>query len=600
MRCTDGAAVKVILATLRSLLPLLPGRAVRFLSLSVLANSFTALLDLVAIALLAVSLNAVISGSDLALPLIGTVTAGAYPWILGVICGLIILKSLLNVVIQWWTTRKFATYEMEIGDRLFDTYIRAPWVDRLKRTTAELVRLADVGIANTISGFLLPVSTLPPLVVTFVSLLAVLFVAQPLTAIMAVAYLGLIALLLYFWIARKAIQAGRVNRDYSLRTATLMTEMVGSLKEITLRDKARAVGDVVHANRIHSTRARANLQFLGVVPRFVIDAALIGGFLLVGGVTVVTSGPEEALAAVALFGVAGFRIVPALTGFQSIFAQALAAAPHAQAVVADIEMAQTYIAKTETIGRSPLPPAPRRLELSDVSFTYPGSETPALHDIELVVPMGSSLALVGASGSGKSTLVDVILGLLTPERGDIKIDDTPLVDVLADWRSRVGYVPQEVTLFDGSVAQNVALTWDDDLDEQRVRQALRRAQLLDTIEARAGGIEGRIGERGISLSGGQRQRLGLARALYTEPLVLVLDEATSALDTKTESDVSAALAELQGEVTLVSVAHRLSTIRHSDQVCFMRDGGIVASGSFDHLVETVPDFAAQAALAGLS
>tara|TARA_R100000365_G_C2748490_1_gene80170 strand:- start:8062 stop:9783 length:1722 start_codon:yes stop_codon:yes gene_type:complete len=573
---------------------------VRFLSLSVLANSFTALLDLVAIALLAVSLNAVISGSDLALPLIGTVTAGAYPWILGVICGLIILKSLLNVVIQWWTTRKFATYEMEIGDRLFDTYIRAPWVDRLKRTTAELVRLADVGIANTISGFLLPVSTLPPLVVTFVSLLAVLFVAQPLTAIMAVAYLGLIALLLYFWIARKAIQAGRVNRDYSLRTATLMTEMVGSLKEITLRDKARAVGDVVHANRIHSTRARANLQFLGVVPRFVIDAALIGGFLLVGGVTVVTSGPEEALAAVALFGVAGFRIVPALTGFQSIFAQALAAAPHAQAVVADIEMAQTYIAKTETIGRSPLPPAPRRLELSDVSFTYPGSETPALHDIELVVPMGSSLALVGASGSGKSTLVDVILGLLTPERGDIKIDDTPLVDVLADWRSRVGYVPQEVTLFDGSVAQNVALTWDDDLDEQRVRQALRRAQLLDTIEARAGGIEGRIGERGISLSGGQRQRLGLARALYTEPLVLVLDEATSALDTKTESDVSAALAELQGEVTLVSVAHRLSTIRHSDQVCFMRDGGIVASGSFDHLVETVPDFAAQAALAGLS
>lgn len=179
------------------------------------------------------------------------------------------------------------------------------------------------------------------------------------------------------------------------------------------------------------------------------------------------------------------------------------------------------------------------------------------------------------------------------------LDDVPLNEVLADWRSRVGYVPQDVAIFDGSIAQNVALTWSDDFDEQRVREALGKAQLLGTVEARAGGIHGRVGERGLALSGGQRQRLGIARALYVDPLVLVLDEATSALDTATEAAVASAISELHGEITVISVAHRLSTIRHSDQVCFMKDGSIVSRGSFDEVIAGNTDFAQQAMLAGL-
>jgi ABC-type bacteriocin/lantibiotic exporter with double-glycine peptidase domain len=160
-------------------------------------------------------------------------------------------------------------------------------------------------------------------------------------------------------------------------------------------------------------------------------------------------------------------------------------------------------------------------------------------------------------------------------------------------------VPQEVAIFDGTVAQNVALTWGSDIDEDRVRTALQRAQLLETIESRKDGINGRVGERGLALSGGQRQRLGIARALYMDPLVLVLDEATSALDTATEAAVAQAISELHGEITVISVAHRLSTIRNNDQVCFMKEGTILTQGTFDEVVRANPDFAQQAALAGL-
>ncbi|MET0843362.1 MAG: ATP-binding cassette domain-containing protein, partial [Mycetocola sp.] len=347
------------------------------------------------------------------------------------------------------------------------------------------------------------------------------------------------------------------------------------------------------------TRARANLSFLGAVPKFVLESALVGGFILVGGVAYFSGGMAGAFAAVALFAVAGFRLVPSLTGFQSVITQTHSNIPQVRAVMGDIHKAEGYLERGERIGHDPLQGEPRLLELRDVAFTYPGGDRPAVHGIDLTIPMGSTVGLVGSSGAGKSTLVDILLGLLVPSEGDILIDGVPLEGVLADWRSRVGYVPQDVALFDGTVAENVALSWTGDYDRTRVREALERAQLWEVVSSRAGGIDARVGERGMSLSGGQRQRLGIARALYSDPLILVLDEATSALDTKTESDVSIAIRELRGQVTIISVAHRLSTIRDNDQVVFMRDGRIVTNGTFAEVVRDVEDFSVQARLAGL-
>lgn len=588
-----------LLRALRQLLPLLPPSTRWFLVGYAVLSSLLAVVDIVALSLLALTLAPMVQDRPVTIPLIGEVPPERYPWLLGGITLLVVLKGLATLVLQWVVSRRLGAYDLVIGDRLFGAYIRAPWTERLKRNTSQLVRLADVGIANTTTGLLLPAASLPAELATFAAVLVVLLVAQPLTALMTFAYLGGLALLMYVVISPRAVVAGRVGRDYSFKVAALMTEMMGALKEVTLRGKAQEVADEVHANRVHATRARSNLMFLNSVPKFVTDTGLVLGFALVGGVAFLLGGPGQAFEAIALFAVAGMRMIPSVNRFQSIMTQTASTLPHAEAVITDIVEARAYVDAAERLGQDPLPDDPRLLSLRDVAFTYPGGHESALREVSLDIPLGSSVALVGASGAGKSTLVDVLLGLLVPQEGEIRVDGRPLPDVLAAWRSRVGYVPQEVNLFDGSIAQNVALTWGSDIDEEAVERALERAQLLDLVRGR-GGLGARVAERGLALSGGQRQRLGIARALYADPLVLVLDEATSALDTTTEDAVARAIRELHGSVTVIAVAHRLSTVRHSDQVCFMRDGTIAARGTFDEVVAAHPEFATQARLSGLA
>lgn len=585
--------------TLRELLPLLPPNARRFLLLFGVLSAVLALLDAGALGVFALVLNQILKGGSMNLPVFGSVSQDFGLLLLVASALVMILKSVLNIWLQWVSTRKFADYELEIGTILFQSYIRAPWTERMKRSTAELVRMIDVGIANTVSGVLFPAVTLPAMALTFVSVLVVLIGASWQTALATVIYLGGIAAFLYLWLSKKSYEAGKVNRDAAMRMSTLVAEMLGALKEITLRDKAEEVGAIVMHSRERAARSRSNIRFMGSVPKFVIDMALIGGFLLIGTVGYLIGGIEAAMSSVAIFGLAGFKMVPALTAMQSQLTLVQSTLPYTETVMRDIRDAAEFRKYAEKLGKTPIKGAPRMLELKDVEFTYPGAGVPAVRDINLRLPIGSSVGVVGQSGAGKSTLIDIFLGLLTPSKGTMTLDGVPLEDVLSDWRKRVGYVPQEVAIFDGSVAQNVALTWGGDIDEDRVRTALQRAQLLETIEARKDGIHGRVGERGLALSGGQRQRLGIARALYTDPLVLVLDEATSALDTSTEAAVAKAISELHGEITVISVAHRLSTIRNNDQICFMKEGTIVSHGTFDEVVTVNPDFAQQAALAGL-
>jgi ATP-binding cassette subfamily C protein len=580
-------------------MPLLPKGAQRYLITYASVTAALALLDVVALAVLALVMGPMVSGAPVNLPLIGEIGSDKYIYVLLFVCVLIASKSLAALIMRWIATRKFARYEMEIGDQLFRAYLHSPWTDRLSRNSADLVRLADVGIANTTSGMLLPLASLPTEVATFVAVLIVLFVTQPLIAVVTILYLGLIAAVLYLVVNPKALTAGRVNRDYSFKVARLMTEMVATLKEIVLRNKTSEVAEVVRVNRVHAVRARSNSQFLNQAPKYVLEVALVGGFLLVGAVGYFTGGAPAAFSAVAMFAVAGLRMIPALTRVQGILTQTATTLPHAKRVVHDIRAAEGHVRDAEEVGQEPIVGEPTELTLAGVGFTYPRSKTHAVHDIDLTITMGTHVALVGASGAGKSTLVDLLLGLLVPQEGSMRIGDQDLDDVLADWRSRVGYVPQDVALFNGTIAQNVALSWDSQIDENKVRECLRRAQLLDTVDAR-GGLRTMAGERGLAFSGGQRQRLGIARALYTDPLVLVMDEATSALDTATEEAVTHALRELHGHVTVVTVAHRLSTIRHADQVCFMTGGSIAARGTFEEVVAQHPEFAHQANLAGLA
>ncbi len=584
---------------LRQLLELLPRDARSFLIRYSISSSALAMLEIVALGLLAMVLGPLASGRPISLPLVGEVPTAQVVWVLVAACVIMIVKSMIALAQQWYVTRRMAQFELAIGDRLFNAYIRAPWLERLKRNSAELVRMADVGIANTTSGLLLPAASLPSQVVTFLSVVVVLFVAEPVIAVITVVYLALIALLLYGWVSRRAVVNGRRNRDFSFRTATLMTEMVQALKEITLRGKATEVAQLVSENRAVAVQARATIGFLGAIPKFVLDSAMILGFLLIGGYGFVTGGAAAGFSAIALFGLASFRMVPSMLQFQGVMTSTASTLPHARAVIRDIKAAEAYITDAETVGYGSLAADPREFVFSDVSFTYPGSATPALANVELTIPFGSHIAFVGTSGAGKSTMVDLILGLLTPTEGTVRVDDVDLAAVLGTWRAQVGFVPQDVALFDGTIGQNIALTWSEEYDRSAADRAAERAQLTAVVQAKEGGLDARVGERGLALSGGQRQRLGIARALYSDPVVLVMDEATSALDTHTEDAVTTAIRRLRGSVTVITVAHRLATVRDADLICFFADGRLAAQGTFDEVIAAAPDFARQARLAGL-
>ncbi|MHA7272033.1 ABC transporter ATP-binding protein [Arthrobacter sp. TMT4-20] len=599
--------MKSLIQINKQLLAVLPDSARQFLIRFAILSSLLSLIDVVALGLIAIVMSSIITGNSVQLGPFGTIdSVPDYITVLAIFCTLVIIKSALNVLLLRFATSRFASHEVAIGDRLLAAYMRAPWVDRLKRNSAELVRSVDSGVSITVSGVLMPSMTLAGEIVSVLAVLMVLFVSNWITATTAVIYLGLVAVLLSRVISRRAVANGRRNRQFSFKTVRLLTEAVGALKEVTLKGATDDVERAVHSNRIHSSKARAMASFLSQVPRFVLESALIGGFMLVGAIGMLTSPAgidpvTNALAAVALFGVAGFRIIPSLTRFQAILSMVHSSTPFAEQVLTDIRESEARAKEQDEPDQAELPVGVPDIVLKNVNFSYPNTEAPALSELSLTIPAGSRVAVVGASGAGKSTLIDLLLGLLLPSSGEVLIGGIPMRKVLHSWRSRVGYVPQEVSLFDASIAQNVALTWDpDQVDPDRVRRALKRAQMLDAVEARPDGILGAAGERGMALSGGQRQRLGIARGLYADPAILVLDEATSALDTTTEAAVTKAIRNLAGSVTTITVAHRLSTIRDSDIVFFFADGRLAAQGTFSEVVAQMPDFAEQAALAGLA
>lgn len=557
------------------------------------------LFDAAALGLLAVVLGPVATGQTVTLPLIGDLDTLGVVWTVLVICAILVLKSVLAVLVTWWATRRIPRYEVALGDRVLRAYLAAPWRDRLRKNSIDIMRYSDSGIDATINSFLMPGATLLAEFVGLVVVIATLGLVEPLLAVTTLAYLLLLGAVLFFWIAKHARKAGEVNVNNTTRTTRLILEIISSMKEVTLRNKEQEVAEVVIESRTMSARARANVQFLGQLPRYALDAGLVGGFVLIGAVGWLLGGTEQAITAVGLFALAGFRVAPSVIRFQSVLSAMIAASEFPRQMLAELRDAERASAEV-TRGTKEVPASPGRIVFDQVTFSYTVEAPAAVRDVTLAIPFGSTVALVGASGSGKSTIVDLLLSLLEPTSGAVRVDDTPLADVRASWRSRMGYVPQEVALFDATIAQNVALTWGTDYDPARVQRALERAQLWDLVSARPGGIEGRVGERGLALSGGQRQRLGIARALYTDPLVLVMDEATSALDTQTEALVTAAIGSIGSDVTKVVVAHRLATIQHSDLVFFMREGELVGSGTFTDLVKQFPDFARQAELAGLA
>jgi ATP-binding cassette subfamily C protein len=333
----------------------------------------------------------------------------------------------------------------------------------------------------------------------------------------------------------------------------------------------------------------------------VLELAMVGAAALIAIFAFSTEPVNTATATVGIFIVGGFRMLAPLNKVIFGIAQARAAIP-------SLDQVRDDIANLEEDARVAEPEMPLRVErgelrpkitLRNVSFSFvPGVRV--LDDVTLEIEPGESVGFIGSSGAGKSTLVDVILGVLEPDSGDVLIADWPIASVRGQWQQLLGYVPQSIVLFDDTVRANVALgVARDDVDEEQLSYALALAQLETVVASLPGGADQVIGEGGIQLSGGQRQRLGVARALYHDPQVLIFDEATSALDNETEFKLTEVLDSLRGRVTTITIAHRLSTVRRCDRLCYLEAGRIVAQGSFEQLHREIPGFARLVELAKL-
>ena len=525
-------------------------------------------------------------------------------------------KALLASTVLHRFLRSLARHEAAVTHGLMAKLMRAPLIFHLRQRNAQMIIDTTFGVEALVMKTIGPTVLIASELVLMATLFVGLLVFAPAVAIGSIVYFSAVLLILHSWIGRRAEAAGKVDAEATTSGMTTIQLALGGYREVVTRGVADYFVDDLGSIRSRGARSRSEVAYLGLLPRYFLESALVVGMAFAFAVQLPFTGFSGALSGLALFAVAGFRLLPSLQRVQSSVStikavqsfgertlglirdvdESLAATPHREAAGGLVPTTTSHLRQPAS--------GPVALEYGltcdKVSFTYPGASVPALVDVSTEFRAGEMAALVGASGSGKSTLVDILLGLLTSSAGCVLVDGVPLSDVLPAWRQMVGYVPQDSYLMPRSIRANVALgVRREEVNDEAVWAALRRASLEEVVRGLPGQLDFHLGDSGSGVSGGQRQRLGIARALYHDPLVLILDEATSALDVETEAQITSTLAQLSG-LTKIVVAHRLSTVRDADRVLFLRRGRLEATGPFDEVRRAVPDFARQVHLSGIT
>ncbi len=527
---------------------------------------------------------------------------------------LLIAKSVLNMVLTRRILRFLANRQALVSGRLAAGLLSRPLLQVQQHSSQETVYTLTSGVSAATLIILgqgtIALSEITLLVVLAAGMLAI----SPVVTVFTIVFFLIISFTLQKVLAARAGRIGQRAAHIEVQSVATVQEALRTYREAVVSQRRGLYVQRFQDLRWRGAVNQTELQFVGLIPKYVLEIALICGAGLLAASQLLTKDLSAAVAIIAVFLAAGSRIVPSILRLQTaaitIRSAAGQAAPTYE-LARELDLEHLTSATAESFGS--IDPATIRAHLlkghqgfdasiaiSEVDFSYPGTSTPALAAVSLTLPAGASLALVGPTGAGKSTLADVILGVLIPNSGVALIGGLTPAEALATWPGAVAYVPQDVAMANGTVRENVALGLPVEIiDDDWVWDALNRAHLAEFLRDSREGLDTVIGENGIKLSGGERQRLGIARALYTRPKLLVLDEATSALDAETEQAISQTMQELEGTVTTVTIAHRLAIIRHCDLVVYLEGGRAQAQGTFSEVRAIAPQFDRQAQLLGL-
>ena len=499
--------------------------------------------------------------------------------------GLFVVKNLYLVGLAYASARYTQGRQASLGIRLFTHYLRSPYPFHLTRNSAELLRNTNNEVIAVVNGVLTPALNimLELLVIALVSVL--ILVVEPLISLSIVSVLGTVTVLFYVAVRKKTTWYASESMRYRTVQMQAVNEGLAGIKDVKVLGRERHFAESFRESAWFAARANRYKFVVSALPRLFLEVVVVSGVLGVAMLLVAQERPmSEVIPVLALLAAAAMRLMPS---FQRIMANAQGfqwGEVSLNKIADDLEDEPATVDEPE-----PVPLDGVDIVFDDVSFRYEGASDDALSSVSLEIPRGAAVAFVGSSGAGKTTLVDVLLGLHQPSAGTIRVGQKPLADpgVAASWRRTVGYIPQAIYLTDDSIRNNVAFgVPSGEVDDTAIWRALDAAQLASFVRELPDGLDTEVGDRGTRLSGGQRQRLGIARALYHDPRVLVMDEATSALDNQTEREFVEALERLSAERTVVVVAHRLSTVRDCDTIYLFEQGHLVAQGPYDTLMET--------------
>lgn len=510
--------------------------------------------------------------------------------------GVLIALSMSTVVSMFTTWRLSlfgASVGVELADRLYTHYMKQSWQFHASGSSAQLTKQVSTESTRISNGIIQPLMQMNAKVVLAFFISISILIYNPIVAIAGLLIFVTGYLLMYKFVRKALVLNGRRLSSAATNRFRLMNEGFGGIKDVLLLNRNKDFIDRFSIEGDVQAKAQGLNQTIAQVPRFFIELLAFGA--MIGLVLILIKTYEGNLGAVlpilAVYALACFKLLPALQQIYSSITQIKGNIAAYESVKEDLINSQENIS-TNKISSSDNFALTKGIKLQNIEFAYPNKPIKAVDNVSLSVPVNSVIGIVGSSGSGKSTLIDIILGLLIPQSGEIYIDDSLVTENnRRDWQDLLGFVPQSIFLSEGSIAENVAFGIPaDEINYDQVMRAVDLAHLTELVNELPEGIHTKVGERGVQLSGGQRQRIGIARALYNEADVLIFDEATSALDGITEKIIMDAIHDFTGQKTIIMIAHRLKTVQKCDTIYLMEKGTVVDQGNYQQLIDNNAKF----------